>query len=97
METLRTYLATLVPADQAAYALRCGTTIGYLRKALSTKPRLDGAMVRRLDEESGGIVSRYELRPDVFGEVANERHRSEAASAGATAEAAQVVLTRKAS
>lgn len=67
METLRTYLATLAPADQAAYALRCGTSIGYLRKALSTKPRLDGALARRLDEESGGNVSRYDLRPDVFG------------------------------
>lgn len=67
METLRTYLATLAPIDQAAYAKRCGTSIGYLRKALSTKPRLDGALVRKLDEESSGIVSRYDLRPDVFG------------------------------
>lgn len=54
-------------AEQSAYALRCGTTIGYLRKALSTKPRLDGALVRRLAEESGDLVSRYELRPDIFG------------------------------
>lgn len=68
METLRKYLATLSPADQSAYALRCGTSIGYLRKALSTRPRLDGALARRLDEESGGRVSRYDLRPDVFGE-----------------------------
>lgn len=67
METLRAYLSTLAPTDQAAYAKRCGTSIGYLRKALSTKPRLDGALARRLDEESGGQVSRHDLRPDVFG------------------------------
>jgi hypothetical protein len=67
METLRTYLATLNPVEQAAYATACGTTIGYLRKALSVKPRLDGALVRTLDEKSGGAVSRYELRPDIFG------------------------------
>lgn len=67
METLRTYLATLVPDDQAAYAKRCGTSIGYLRKALSTKPKLDGALVRRLDEESDGKASRYDIRPDIFG------------------------------
>ena len=67
METLRAYLATLSTDDQAAYAKRCGTTIGYLRKALSTKPRLDGALVRKLDEQSAGQVSRYDLRPDVFG------------------------------
>jgi len=78
METLRTYLATLAPIDQAAYAKRCGTSIGYLRKALSTRPRLDGALVRRLDEESGGAVSRYDLRPDVFG-AAPARQRKKAA------------------
>jgi hypothetical protein len=67
METLRTYLATLTPDDQAAYAKSCGTTIGYLRKALSTKPKLDGALVRKLDEESDGKASRYDIRPDIFG------------------------------
>lgn len=78
METLRTYLATLPPLDQAAYAIRSGTTIGYLRKALSTKPRLDGALARRLDEESGGAVSRHDLRPDVFGEVPDENEQKAA-------------------
>lgn len=66
MQSLRAYLNSLSPADQSAYAKRCGTTIGYLRKALSTRPNLDGALVRRLDEESGGKVSRSELRPDIW-------------------------------
>lgn len=66
METLRTYLRTLTPAKQSAYAKRCGTTIGYLRKALSTKPNLDGALVRKLDEQSRGAVSRNDLRPDIW-------------------------------
>jgi len=74
METLRAYLATLTPDAQAAYARRAGTTIGYLRKALSTKPRLDGALVRRLDEESGGAVSRSDLRPDIW-PLQGEEHR----------------------
>lgn len=67
MDTLRAFLSTMPPDEQAAYALRAGTTIGYLRKALSKGQRFDGALVRRLDEESGGSVSRYDLRPDVFG------------------------------
>jgi len=67
MKTLRAYLRTLTPSQQADYAVRAGTTIGYLRKALSVRPRLDGALVRRLDEESNGEVSRYDLRPDIFG------------------------------
>lgn len=54
------------PAAQAAYAERCGTTIGYLRKALSTKQRLGGGLVRRLWEESDGEVIREELRPDIW-------------------------------
>ena len=67
MDTLRSYLATMPPAEQAAYAVRAGTTIGYLRKALSKGQRFDGALARRLDEESAGAVSRHDLRPDVFG------------------------------
>lgn len=66
MDTLRTYLGTLAPDDQAAFAVKAGTTIGYLRKALSKRTRFDGALARRLDEQSGGQVSRSELRPDIF-------------------------------
>lgn len=73
MESLRQYLNSLPPSEQSAYAKRCGTTIGYLRKALSTKPNLDGALARRLDEESGGKVPRSELRPDVFGTESDEK------------------------
>lgn len=66
METLRQYLNSLEPASQASYATKCGTTIGYLRKALSTKPNLDGALVRQLWINSEGAVRREELRPDIW-------------------------------
>lgn len=66
METLRTYLATLSPADQASYAQRAGTSIGYLRKALSKGQRFDGGLVRLLHIESAGAVCRTELRPDIW-------------------------------
>ena len=66
MDELRTYLATLKPCDQADYAKRAGTTIGYLRKALSVRQRFGGLLARRLDEESGGAVPRHRLRPDIF-------------------------------
>lgn len=78
MDTLRAYLTTKTPAQQAAYAKRAGTTIGYLRKALSKGQRFDGALARRLDEESKGAVSRYDLRPDVFG-PAPKRQKARAA------------------
>ena len=66
MDTLRTYLSTLSPDEQAIFAVKSGTTIGYLRKAMSKRHRFDGALARRLDEQSGGQVSRNELRPDIF-------------------------------
>ena len=73
MKTLRTYLSTLSPEGQVAYARRSGTTIGYLRKALSKSQRFDGALARRLDEESSGSVDRVELRPDIFGPAQTKR------------------------
>ena len=66
MDTLRSYLATMPPAEQAAYAVRAGTTIGYLRKALSKGQRFDGGLVRQLHIESDGAVSLTELRPDIW-------------------------------
>jgi DNA-binding transcriptional regulator YdaS (Cro superfamily) len=65
MEELRAYLATLNPAEQAAYADRSGTTIGYLRKMLSTGGRLGEAIVIGLERESGAKVTCEGLRPDV--------------------------------
>jgi hypothetical protein len=68
METLRTYLNSLPVDEQAAYAESCDTTIGYLRKALSTKAQMDGALCRKLDENSNGKVPRSALRPDIWPE-----------------------------
>jgi hypothetical protein len=66
MDTLRTYLATLTPAEQAAYALRAGTTINYLRKAMSKGQRFDGALVRQLHLLSDGAVGLTDLRADIW-------------------------------
>ncbi|WP_415916326.1 hypothetical protein SE336_16040 [Xanthomonas arboricola] len=77
MDTLRSYLTTLTPAEQADYAVRAGTSIGYLRKAMSKGQRFDGGLVRQLHVQSQGAVSLTELRPDIWppanaeGEVAD--------------------------
>jgi DNA-binding transcriptional regulator YdaS (Cro superfamily) len=65
METLRTYLNRLSPAEQAVFALRCGTTIGYLRKALSKGQSLGESLCINLERESGQAVFVENLRPDV--------------------------------
>ncbi len=66
MDTLRTYLSTLSPTAQADFAARAGTSIGYLRKAMSVGQRFDGALVRLLHIESGGAVSLSDLRSDIW-------------------------------
>lgn len=66
MDKLKHFLNSLTPEQQADYAIRSGTTIGYLRKACSTKPQLDGALCRRLEIESGGAVRKADLRPDIW-------------------------------
>lgn len=72
METLRIYLKSLEPRQQDAYARRCGTSLGYLRKALSVGQRFDGGLVRMLWDHSHGQVSRHELRPDIWPTVEHD-------------------------
>jgi DNA-binding transcriptional regulator YdaS (Cro superfamily) len=64
-ESLRTYLNSLEVEDQVSYAERCGTSLGYLRKALSTKERIAESTAIALDRESGGRVPVEDVRPDV--------------------------------
>lgn len=65
MEKLRAYLNGLTPDDQSAFAQRCGTSIGYLRKAISKGQKLGESTVIAIDRESGGVVPCESLRPDV--------------------------------
>lgn len=64
MNALRIYLNGLPVAQQAAYAARCGTTLGYLRKVISTNARVDVALLIKLDRESKGAVPVEQLRAD---------------------------------
>ena len=69
METLRTYLNSISRTEQQLFAKQAGTTIGYLRKALSKGSRLDGALCRRLHEASGGKANKADMRPDIWPEL----------------------------
>ena len=65
MDSLRTYLNGLSREDQDAYASRCGTTVNYLRKAMSTGQRLGAGLAVLLARESEGAVRLDSIRPDV--------------------------------
>lgn len=65
METLRAYLMSLPLPVRTAFAVRCGTTLGYLRKAIHVGNKLGGDLAVAIDRESGGAVRCEVLRPDI--------------------------------
>jgi DNA-binding transcriptional regulator YdaS (Cro superfamily) len=65
MDKLIAYLNNLPPDEREAFAKRCGTTIGYLRKAASISQQLSEGLCLRIGAESSGNVPLEHLRPDV--------------------------------
>lgn len=65
MDQLRAYLNSLSPGDQAAFATRCGTSLGYLRKALSKGQALGEKLCINVERESDRAVLCEQLRGDV--------------------------------
>ena len=55
--TLLEYINSLSEADQERYAVRCGTTLKYLRGHIKGATRIPRpALLRALSAESGGAV-----------------------------------------
>ena len=65
MKKLRVCLNSMTPAKQEEFARRCGTSIGYLRKAISVGAQFDVQLCINIEVESGGVVRCEDLRPDV--------------------------------
>ena len=96
MERLRAHLRTLSVDEQRAYAMRCGTTIGYLRKALSLDLRLRAHVCVALERESAGAVTRRDLRPDDWQDIWPELAESEPKPTPAPAHQARVAINSEA-
>lgn len=64
MEKLLSYLNSLSKSEQVAFADKCKTTIGYLRKACSVNQELGTKISVRIEQCSGGAVTRADLHPD---------------------------------
>lgn len=65
MKSITAYLATLPPDQRDAFAQRCGTTVGYLRKAVSAGQRIGESLAIAIERESCRAVTVEEIRPDV--------------------------------
>ena len=65
MEKLRLLLNGMSTAEQREFAARCGTSVGYLRKAISSGQKIAESTCINIERESGGAVRVEELRDDV--------------------------------
>ncbi|WP_033750837.1 YdaS family helix-turn-helix protein [Pantoea sp. NGS-ED-1003] len=63
MNELRIYLNSLSLDEQKDFATKCGTSIGYLRKALSKNHELGAALCVLIEKASSGEVTRKHLHP----------------------------------
>jgi DNA-binding transcriptional regulator YdaS (Cro superfamily) len=64
MDKLLAYLKTISKDDQASFAGRCGTSVGYIRKACSRKQRIGAEICVAIEQATEGAVTRRDLRPD---------------------------------
>lgn len=72
MEKLKAYLKSLSsPEDRSKFAFLCGTTIGYIRKVICSNGSLffGPVICRKIEENSSGLVSRKDLRPNDWHEL----------------------------
>ena len=78
MKTLLIYLNGLSKQEQADFAQRCGTTVGYLRKACSKGEQLREKVCALVEMHSAGAVKRAELRPEDWMDIWPELRATQA-------------------
>lgn len=65
MDELLKFINALPRAERAAFAVRCGTTEGYLRRAVSGGIRLGESICINIERETASAIRCEMLRPDV--------------------------------
>jgi len=64
MSTLKDFLAPLTRAQRAAFAARCRASVNTLRNIAYGQKRAGPALSVAIDQATGGLVNRADLRPD---------------------------------
>ena len=64
MDKLKAYLKTLNGEQQVDFATRCGTTIGYLRKAMCDGIQFKSELTINIERESNRAVTAEDLNPN---------------------------------
>lgn len=64
MDKLRTYIKSLTPDQREEFAKKCGTSLAYIKKILSTNGLFFGSVLcRAIEINSDSFVTRKDLRP----------------------------------
>ena len=66
MKELIEYLNSLPQSERQAFAVACGTTEGYMRKASSMGDVLNATVCTAIERITGGQVTRQDLRHDDY-------------------------------
>lgn len=69
MDKLLAYLNSLSKDEQTAFAERCGTSVGYLRKAISKGQLLGASLCVAIEQDTKGAVTRKDIRPDDWAQI----------------------------
>ena len=66
MKKLTKYINSLSEPERKKFARRCGTTINYLRKAVSSRQELGAQISVCIERETGGMIDRRYLHPKKY-------------------------------
>lgn len=69
MDKLKSLLRQMTLEEQAQFCFACGTTLGYMRKALSVGAIFRPALCVSIERESKGLVTRRDLHPDDWRDI----------------------------
>lgn len=63
------YINGHAPAEQEAFADECGTSLAYLRQVAYGNRLCREKLASKIEQASGGVVTRQVLRPDDWMEI----------------------------
>lgn len=69
MKKLLAYLNGLSLEDRQAFEMSSGTTIGYLRKAISKNQKLGAEICVSIEQATAGKLTRKDLRTDDWAQI----------------------------
>ena len=69
MEKLKNFLNSLPVDEQKKFSAMCGTSVGYLRKAITKKAKLGPILSVKIEIHSHGAVARKDLHPSEWKDI----------------------------